>query len=330
MQETQITHVNSCRSFIQEQEPLHTKNWFGTGGNACYYAQPTSTDEFKQALCLAQTVQLPVFVLGEGANCLISDTGFNGMIIRPQLCSIEAKELSKTTAHVTAGAGVSMAQLIEYCLAHNYVGLEEFSGIPGTVGGSVYINLHYFSFLIEQFLVRATTIDAITGEINIVTTDWFQFRYDYSKLHAKKQFLLDATFVLARASDAETIYARGRAHEIVRHRSARYPTKSTCGSFFRNFHEDEVTVISNGRKMIYAAYYLDKVNVKGTLQVGDAIVSYQHANMIVNMGCATSTDIISVARQMQERVYQQFGVLLQPECQLIGFDEYPLHTHDTL
>jgi UDP-N-acetylmuramate dehydrogenase len=77
--------------------------------------------------------------------------------------------------------------------------------------------------------------------------------------------------------------------------------------------------------MIFAAYYLDKVDVRGTLVRGNAAVSYQHANMIVATAGATSADIIAVARTMQERVYQQFGILLQPECQLIGFAEYPLH-----
>ena len=76
--------------------------------------------------------------------------------------------------------------------------------------------------------------------------------------------------------------------------------------------------------MIYAAYYLDKIGVKGQLQVGDAIVSYQHANMLVNKGHATSADIITLARAMQELVQQQFGVVPQPECQLIGFKEWPL------
>lgn len=96
-------------------------------------------------------------------------------------------------------------------------------------------------------------------------------------------------------------------------------------AFFRNFHDHEVTLVSNGKKMIYVAYYLDKIGVKGQLTAGDAIVSYQHANMLVNKGNATSTDLINLARTMQELVNAQFGVLPQPECRLVGFSEYPLH-----
>jgi UDP-N-acetylenolpyruvoylglucosamine reductase len=136
--------------------------------------------------------------------------------------------------------------------------------------------------------------------------------------------LFDATFKLKKSDALGIAYARGRRVEIIRHRAARYPTKNTCGSFFRNFLPEEVTLESNGKKMIYVAYYLDKIGVKGTLSVGDAIVSHQHANMIVNKGNATSTDIINLTRTMQQMVFDQFKIVPQPECQLLGFQQYPL------
>ena len=120
------------------------------------------------------------------------------------------------------------------------------------------------------------------------------------------------------------MYAKGRSEEMIRHRAKRYPTAYTCGSFFRNFHEHEVTLMSQGKKLIYVAYYLDKIGVKGQLLVGDAVVSYQHANMIVNRGKATTADIIALAQKMQTMVLDQFGILPQPECRLIGFKQYPL------
>jgi UDP-N-acetylmuramate dehydrogenase len=98
----------------------------------------------------------------------------------------------------------------------------------------------------------------------------------------------------------------------------------TCGSFFRNFHNHEVSLVSNGKKMIFVAYYLDKIGIKGQLKVGDAIVSYQHANMLINQGNATSTDIITLACTMQKMVKDHFDIVPQPECRLIGFKEYPL------
>jgi len=313
------------KNLITQNVPLHDKNWFGSGGIARYYAEPTTAAEFQYALQFAHESTLPFFVLGSGANCLISDDGFNGLVIRPQLNAITHTSMDDGTALVTAGAGVTMSDLITHCLAHHIIGLEEFSGIPGTVGGSVYINLHYFNFLLAQFLSHARVIEHNTNKLMSVDNTWFEFGYDYSKLHAKNHVLLEATFKLTHVSEAQAAYARGRSDEIIRHRAARYPQQHTCGSFFRNFHEHEVTITSNGKRMVYAAYYLDKIGIKGALRIGNAQVSYQHANMIVNLGNATSTDIINLARCMQERVYEEFGLILQPECQLIGFSSYPLY-----
>lgn len=317
--------INKNSKLIQENIPLSDKNWFKTGGQARYFANPTTADEFEQSVCFANSNQLPVFILGHGANILISDQGFDGLVIQPSLQEIEIKECEDTLySFVKAGAGVSIPDLIQFCLEHNLSGLEEFSGIPGTVGGSVYINLHYFQFLLSHFLVEAEVLEKVTGVLKTVPTSWFNFGYNSSKLQDNNHFLLSATFKLKKISDIQKAFAQGRSVEIVRHRASRYPAKNTCGSFFRNFHDHEVTLISNRKKMVFIAYYLDKIGVKGVLQYGDAIVSYQHANMIVNQGSATSNDIITVAQAMQKLVHKEFGIIPQPECRLIGFSEYPL------
>lgn len=324
MNTQQLIDIAPHHPLIQTNIPLADKNWFQTGGNARFFAEPKTADEFAQALTFAEMHNLELVIIGQGANMLISDDGFDGLVIRPQLTDTIAHPSETDDVLVTAGAGVTMPGLIEWCLDNNIIGLEEFSGIPGTVGGSVYINLHYFQFLLAQFLVSARVINRHTKEVSTVDTAWFEFGYNQSKLLAKEYFLVDATFQLKKVTDVETAFARGRRIEIIRHRTARYPSTHTCGSFFRNFHPHEVTMTSNGKQLIWVAYYLDKVGIKGTLQVGGAIVSHQHANMLVNKGTATSTDIINLARAMQELVHAEFGITPQPECQLVGFKEYPL------
>lgn len=311
-------------SLIQQHVPLQDKNWFKTGGSAEYYAEPKTADEFKAVLRWAHEEKVSITLLGAGANILIADAGIKGLVIRPINKSIELLEEQADIVLIRAGAGCSMDALIEWCLEHQLLGLEEFSGIPGTVGGSVYINLHYYQFLLEHFLHEARIIDMQTGALETVLPAWFQFGYDQSRLQEKKHLLFDATFKLKKTDALGVAYARGRRVEIIRHRAARYPASNTCGSFFRNFLPHEVTVESNGKKMIYVAYYLDKIGVKGSLSVGDAIVSHQHANMIVNRGRATSADIIVLARKMQELVRDQFGIVPEPECQLLGFEAWPL------
>lgn len=324
MQKTPSTNPAALQSLlIQTNVPLADKNWFGTGGPARFYCEPTTAQQFQEAIVYAATHNLEIFILGQGANILISDEGFDGLVIRPFLTNIETIAMNDV-ALVKAGAGVTMPNLIDYCLANNLIGLEEFSGIPGTVGGSVYINLHYFEFLLANFLVSAEIIHKTTGALEAVDAQWFNFKYNDSQLHKKDYFLISATFTLKTASDEETAFAQGRKTEIIRHRAHRYPQVRTCGSFFRNFLANEVTLEIENKKIIFVAYYLDKIGVKGSLRSGNAIVSRQHANMIVNTGNATSNDIITLAHEMQKLVLDAFNIVPQPECQLIGFKKYPL------
>lgn len=310
---------------IQEFVSLEDKTWFKTGGLARWFAEPSTFKEFQNAVCYARKYGIKIALIGEGANILINDKGFDGLIIRPSISYI-LHAVHENYALVTAGSGASFSSVINYCLDNSLLGLEEFSGIPGSVGGSVYINIHYFRHLLSHFLVSATVIDSETGEIAAVDHNWFQFGYNQSELHKTTHYLLDATFRVKKGDLYDTAYARGRSQEIIRHRQQRYPRERTCGSFFRNFYEHEVTTVSNNKKMIYVGYYLDKIGVKGELSVGKATVSYQHANMIVTSEGATSSDIVMLARTMQQLVFDKFGILPQSECQFIGFDSYPLLT----
>ena len=163
-----------------------------------------------------------------------------------------------------------------------------------------------------------------TKQILSVDKDWFGFGYDKSSLHDGRHFLVEATFKLETVDSLRAAYAKGRRDEIVRHRNRRYPRARTCGSFFKNFCEKDIPFLIGDRKIVYAAYYLDKIGVKGALKIGGAVVSSYHANMLVTQANATSNDVISLARKMQELVLKEFGLVLQPECRLVGFKEYPL------
>lgn len=308
---------------IDQNVSLSDKNWFGTGGTAKFYCEPQDEKDFEKALNFARINSLEIFVLGHGANILISDEGFCGLVIRPKLNDLVV-DLSNN--RVKAGSGVGLHDLINFCLENNLIGLEEFSGIPGTVGGSIFINIHYFEFLFSQFVVSACVIDRKTGEVFEVKPDWFNFGYNVSTLQNNQFYLINATFQLRQADFFEVAFARGRSIEIIRHRNARYPVEKTCGSFFRNFHLDEITFLINEKKIPFVAYYLDKIGVKGALRIGGAAVSHQHSNMIVAQEGATSSDIILLAKQMQQSVFNTFGVIPQPECRLIGFSSYPLLT----
>ena len=322
MQTIIVNQESKTPLLIQEQVPLADKTWFKTGGSARYYCEPTDEFGFAYALEFAQKKNLPVFILGHGANILISDEGFDGLVIKPALEAIEIAEQTETHAILKVGAGLSFDTLIEYCLHHNFLGLEEFSGVPGTVGGATFINIHYYEYLLEQFITGAHIIDKNTQKTYYVPTEWFEFGYDHSKLFENNHVVSHVFFKVKKADDLLIAYAQGRRDEIMRHRFRRYPTARTCGSFFRNFTPEEVA--NTKAKLIYVAYYLDKLGIKGELRSGKAKISHQHANMLITEPGATSNDVISLARTMQEMVYKEFGILPQAECQLIGFTNPPL------
>ncbi|MFH1831289.1 MAG: UDP-N-acetylmuramate dehydrogenase [bacterium] len=309
-------------SKVDQNVPLSDKNWFRVGGAARYFVEPKTEQEFGEILRYAHAHGLKTVLIGDGANSLVSDAGFDGLVIRPAIKDITFDGQDS----VMCGAGVLVQDLIDTCLDRNLVGLEEFSGIPGSVGGSVFINIHYFSGFFGDFIVGARVIDKDTGISISVDKAWFDFGYDTSKLCDGQYYVTQATFKLKKTDDLGGAYAKGARDQIIRHRNSRYPTERTCGSFFRNFHDHEITHLVNGKKLPFTAYYLDKIGVKGSLCVGKACVSHKHANMIVTSPGATAQDVIDLARKMQELVYKEFGMIPQAECQFIGFDGYPLHT----
>jgi len=257
---------------IADHSPLHERCWFRTGGAAQYFCAPRTERELGEALAFARARQLPVTLLGEGANVLISDEGIAGLVIRPAMVHCACRPDSAGGMLLTAGAGAALGDAIEYALQHGALGLEEFSGVPGSIGGAVYINAHYFEFLLSHFLVEARVMNVCDGAVASVPAAWFAFGYDTSRLHAREHVLVDATFALRAGSAEDAAFARGRRAEIIRHRMRRYPASHTCGSFFQNFTAAEVQLTIDGRPMTSVAYYLDRLGVKGVLREGDAVV----------------------------------------------------------
>ncbi|MCK4651242.1 UDP-N-acetylmuramate dehydrogenase [Candidatus Babeliales bacterium] len=308
---------------IKKNISLKNKNWFRTGGSAKYFAEPKNINEFKITLEFAQKNNLEIFVLGGGANILISDYGFDGLVTKPDMKKINIIT-KKNYCLVQSECSVTIQDLIDHCIKNNIIGLEEFSNIPGTVGGSIYINIHYFDYFLSDFLYSATIINKKTDKSYCVDKNWFNFGYDKSKLQNKEHFLINATFKLKKANDIETAYCKGRRDEIIRQRTRRYPTSNTCGSFFRNFNEKEINFKIHNKKILFVAYYLDKIGIKGELRYKNAIVSEKHSNMIVTLKNTKSSDVINLAKKIQKLTFKKYGIIPQPECQLIGFKKYPL------
>ncbi|MBR5900778.1 FAD-binding protein [bacterium] len=307
--------------------PLAPLNWFKTGGNAEFFSEPQTLEDALSDLAFAKKEGLEVNVLGEGANTLVADQGCSGLVLHPANKALSLDE-SPEGLVLEAGCGANMQDAIDFALERNALGLEEFAGLPGTVGGAAFINAHFFEYFLADFLLSAKVI-SLDGSVKEVGKDWFEYGYDVSRLHREKWLIWSVRFLLRRGSEFETAFAKGRAWEIIRQRSRRYPKERTCGSFFRNFLPEEIPPGSE-IKVPNVAYYLDKIGVKGALRFGKASVSRKHANMLETEEGASSADVVGLAREMQKLVYKDFNLVPVPECRFLGFASFPLYTKDTI
>ncbi|MBL4587828.1 UDP-N-acetylmuramate dehydrogenase [Candidatus Babeliales bacterium] len=312
---TKPSNIPEC---IKKQVPLDNKNWFRTGGKAEYFIEAKSIVDIKSAIRWANNNTIPITIIGHGANILISDDGIQGLVV-----IVDLQSINHQNNILTVDAGVSVDQTINYALNHNLGGLEFFTSIPGSIGGATCMNIHYFDALLSDYIQTIQMIDLDSTEIIEVDRSWSNFGYNQSKFLSKKYLIISVTLKLNILTDIKTAYAQGRSDEIRRQRSRRYPPARTCGSFFQNFSTDEYKHANGSTKIPHVAYYLESVGVKGQLSSGKASVFSLHANMLTTEEGATSNDICTLARMMQEKVDKKFGLWPKPECQILGFKQSP-------
>lgn len=275
------------------------------GGKADYFFIASTKDELTQAVKEARATSIPYFILGAGANILFGDKGYRGLVIKN-----EAKGIRFDNNKIITESGAMVADIIESSAEKNLSGFEHFAGIPSTVGGALWQNLHFLSpdrsrtIFIAEILESAEILDE-NDNILKVGRDFFNFGYDYSVLQDKKLLVTEAVFKLS-PQDKETI--RNQIKENLRWRNEKQPQLDkfpSCGSVFRN-----IEGVGAGR-------LIDKVGLKGCV-AGGAKISEKHANYIVNMGGATAQDVLSLIRMVQDKVRSETGHELRPEISLIG------------
>lgn len=299
---------------MQIRKNVLLKNYSGykIGGPADFFCEPKSKKELLTAIDFSIKKNIPIYVLGGGFNVLISDDGFRGLIIKPKINSLTIKK-----NEVIAGAGVELSRIIKFSLKNGLVGLEEFSGIPGVVGGALYMNIHYYKALLNNFV---EWIECVDNELNsyLIKAKNKDWQYEFSQIQKNKFIVVRACFKLKKVDYKEKWKAIGKSEEIIRTRFYKYPKEPSAGSVFQNIDIKKFY----GAPAISAAHYIDRLGMKGT-KVGGAEISGRHANMIVNKGGATAKDVIKLASLVKKRVKNKFGIELKPEIQFIGFKKNP-------
>lgn len=281
---------------------------FRIGGPAALFYEATDADALAGAVTAARELDIDFFLLGAGANILVGDRGHPGLVIRNR-----AAALTVESDRLSVESGASMyPDVIEAAVAHGLSGLEHYVGIPSTVGGALWQNLHFLSppperartmFIAEVF--ETAEILSAEGQRRTVDRDYFRFGYDDSILHHRADVVLRATFALEPGDPA-------RMREIMAAnldwRAQRHPpldTEPSAGSIFR-----KIEGVGAGR-------LIDECGLKG-LRAGGAEISPRHANIIVNRGGATAADVCSLIMYVQKVVQSHTGYWLTPEIGFVG------------
>ena len=288
--------------------PLGQYTTFKIGGPADLFFEATSADELANAIIAARETGVPFFVLGLGANILIGDRGVRGLVIRNTARHFSFADDGKLWVE----SGATVADIIKETLARGWSGLEHYVGIPSTIGGAIWQNLHFLSpaparertmFIAEVFLEA----ELLTEQDERITVDHdhMQFGYDESILHHRQDVVLSATFQLEKADPA---VLHRIAQENLSWRGGKHPWLDwhpSAGSVFK-----KIEGIGAGR-------LIDQCGLKG-YRVGDAQISHIHANILVNLGHATASDVRALIAHAQRSVEEKFGYKLEPEIGFIG------------
>ena len=285
----------------QENCPLSEHSSFRIGGVARCAVFPRMPFELIMAVNLANTFSVPFFVAGAGCNTLFDDRGFDGVVIFTK----KMKRIVKNGTLWEVDAGVSLATLAQEAQREGLSGLEFAHGIPGTLGGAVFMNAGAFGGEMKDVCVKSCCYNIQTQEVKplVGETQGFSYRSSFYSAHPEC-LILGATLSLHSGDPAEI---EERMKEYKRRRSASQPLEfPSAGSVFKRPVND------------FAGRLIEASGLKG-LRVGGAEVSEKHAGFIVNRGGATASDVKSLIELIRERVLKEHGVLLESEIRFLDF-----------
>ncbi len=293
---------------LTRNAPLGPYTTFKIGGPADVLYEADSADALADAIVTARRMEVPYFVLGLGANVLIADKGVRGLVIR----NVATSHRFGDDGRLWVETGAVMSKIIPEAVRLGWSGLEHYVGIPSTVGGAIWQNLHFLSpapdrertmFIAEVF--ESAELLTEESERKTVEREYINFGYDDTVFHHRRDYALAATFKLER-KDPDVMHRI--MQENLSWRGARHPWLEwhpSAGSIFK-----KIEGVGAGR-------LVDQCALKG-FHVGDAQISHIHANIMVNLGSATSDDVIALIRHAQGAVKEKFGYDLEPEINFVG------------
>lgn len=294
--------------FMQFQKGILLKNYttFKIGGPAEYFCIVKNKDDLIGAVSFAKKTKLPYFILGGGSNLLVSDKGFNGLVIKIENCELKipaCHQAGKICA-VTAGAGVSLAKLLSATANAGLSGLEWSAGIPGaTVGGAVRGNAGAFETEMKDLVRKVEAFDVKNHKIKIFSNKDCRFGYRGSIFKKNPDLIIFSVELELKKSNKKKV--REKIKEIFGYRTAKHPKFPSAGSIFKNLEN------------IRARDLIGRAGLKGK-RIGGAQISEQHANFIVNTDGAKAKDVLALIDLAKKEVKNKFGINLEEEVHYLS------------
>ena len=303
---------------IQENVPMSKHTSFKVGGSAKYFIKTESINDIKEAIQFAKKQALPTFILGKGTNLLVSDNGFNGVVI--QLGKFFSEVSNLGNGKISAKGATPLARLARYSINEGLAGIHKLAGIPGSLGGAIYMNAGAYGQDVSQTCIEVETID-MDGNLHTRTANYCDFGYRHSIFQklaasAEKEFILSATFQLTPATSlgkSSNDLEREMQECMTKRLNSQPLSMPNAGSTFKRL---DVGAASTPAQ-IAPGYYIEQAGLKG-FRIGGAEVSRVHANFIVNADHATATDIKELSEHIQKVVAEKFGIKLRREIILLG------------
>ena len=286
---------------VREEEYLRHHTTFKIGGPADLFVEPTTMAELSFALRTIHEFDVPVTIIGCGSNILVKDGGIRGAVVSVR----HMTQIMDCNDNVLCiGSGYMLKDASEFAWENGLTGLEFAIGIPGTLGGAVFMNAGAYDGELSHVVTAVRAVD-FQGNIKEYDASHLDFGYRHSVFHDNHEVIGEVIMTL-KPGDKNVIKAR--MDELTEKRESKQPLEfASAGSTFKR------------PPGYFAGTLIEQTGLKG-LSVGDAQVSHKHAGFVINTGSASAKDVLDLIAEVQRRVYDQHGVHLEPEVRMIGED----------
>jgi UDP-N-acetylmuramate dehydrogenase len=305
---------------VQKNVFLKDYTSYKIGGPAKYFFIAKTKEDLIEAIKIAKDLKIKLFILGGGSNLLVSDKGFNGLVIKINICGIKLEG-----SEATIGAGESLTKSANFFTKNKLSGLEWSAGIPGTIGGAIYGHAQAFGTKISSSIKSVEAVDSKNLKIKEFTREQCKFSLKNSIFKKNKNLVIISTVLKFKKSSSKEI--EDKVKEFLNYRKTRHPMNfPSAGSTFVNpeikiknkklLESFPELVEFNSKGMIPAGYLIQKCGIQGK-KIGNAQISEKHSNFIINLGGAKAKGVLALMNLARKKVKEQFGINLETEIQLL-------------